>query len=568
MRSLETFTPANDRETAAMELSKQLCFEGGELFGQGRHQDALEVYRQDMVLCGEVCGRDHNFFANSLYDMASCYYYLGQFDFALLLLKRAARIHELACGADHRLTLRDRSGIGHCLTRLRKHDEALAVCEALLAVHDRLDGEDNETSANLCGHIADLHIALEQREQAVPFLRRKLAITEKISGAESGSAMNAVAELAANFEGLEQYRLALPLRQRVLAFCEGRAGESGSRELVDALRELALNLGRVDKRDLALAMLQRAEVMNRQIYEREVRISARHFAALADAHARLDDMTNAYRLLEWDVRMRHDIIRGLDDELHMGALDGQLWRAKKSLEYGAAVNHRDEYGRTALFEAARSGYAEIVRLLIEYGAEVNVADHRGNTPLLETLAFAHREVFELLVEHGADTSVVDADGRSLAMECCINNADLLERVLEFGPDLEQRDRAGKTALILAAEWGTEAAVALLIARGARLDATDADGCTALMYAARGKATLPDKSYVEIVTHLLAAGAAPELRDHVGKSALDHACEGDEVMGVRIVQNEVADRLAAVMREVNADTLADGRAADRAGACCP
>lgn len=547
MNTPDTYTPRNAEEASAMELSKQLCFEADQLFKQERYQEALDVYRQDMELCAEVCGRDHSFFANSLYDMAACYLRMEQHDFALLLLRRAAQIHEQACGAEHWLTLRDLDGIAHCLMKLGKYGEALALREAQLVTSDRIDGPESQVVATLCIHIARLHILLGQHEQAVPFMRRTLAIEEKTFGAESEPATDTVAMMAGNFEEMGQFEHALPLRQRVLAYHEGKAGEAGSREVVDALRKLALCLGRVNKRDMALDMLHRAEEMNRQLYEQEVHNAAYRFSGLAEAYSALDDVQNAHRLIEWDVRMRHDIILALDDELHMGALDGQLKRVESALEYGAAVNHRDKYGRTALFEAARSGYLDIAKLLIERGAEVNVADRRGHTPLQETIAFAHRDTFELLIAHGADALVVDAEGRSLAMECCINNAALLERVLEFGLDLEQRDHEGKTALIHAAEWGNDAAAELLIARGAQIDAADAAGRTALMYAARGKATLPDNAYAEIAVRLLDAGADPTLRDKSGKTALYYARKGDEVQGVRIVQKGMAERIAAALR---------------------
>jgi ankyrin repeat protein len=51
------------------------------------------------------------------------------------------------------------------------------------------------------------------------------------------------------------------------------------------------------------------------------------------------------------------------------------------IRYGADVNERDGKGRTALHNAARAGFTEVIDVLVAAGAEVNARMGSGETPL-------------------------------------------------------------------------------------------------------------------------------------------------------------------------------------------
>jgi len=55
-------------------------------------------------------------------------------------------------------------------------------------------------------------------------------------------------------------------------------------------------------------------------------------------------------------------------ELLQAAEDGDLIEVEKLIEAGADVNLQDEWGNTALSEAAINGYTEIVEILKNAGA--------------------------------------------------------------------------------------------------------------------------------------------------------------------------------------------------------
>lgn len=75
--------------------------------------------------------------------------------------------------------------------------------------------------------------------------------------------------------------------------------------------------------------------------------------------------------------------------------------------YGADIEHKDEYGNTALAKAVARGNLEIVKKLVNYGANVNTQDNYDKTPLCKLLSHSKQDnsntenMINLLKKYGA-----------------------------------------------------------------------------------------------------------------------------------------------------------------------
>jgi ankyrin repeat protein len=80
---------------------------------------------------------------------------------------------------------------------------------------------------------------------------------------------------------------------------------------------------------------------------------------------------------------------------------------------GAAVNHRDGDGSTALMYAARNGDTQAINVLLRNGASVNLADKEGETALMKAAASScNEETVRALLSAGADLTARDHKGRN------------------------------------------------------------------------------------------------------------------------------------------------------------
>jgi len=172
-------------------------------------------------------------------------------------------------------------------------------------------------------------------------------------------------------------------------------------------------------------------------------------------------------------------------------------------------------GRTPLHNAAEYGQLAVVRYLIECGADKEARDCRGATSLHLAAAKGHVSVVSFLVEAGAARDVKN-QCRETPLYLAIEAGQLavVDYLVEHGADIEEKV-LGSTNLHRAAEVGQLDIVRYLIAYGANKEAKNCLQETPLHCAAK-------KGQEIVVRCLLDAGANKEAKDYRGQTALDVA----------------------------------------------
>lgn len=133
-----------------------------------------------------------------------------------------------------------------------------------------------------------------------------------------------------------------------------------------------------------------------------------------------------------------------------------------------------------LWDAARNGSTEQIKILIDEKYDLNVADDRGYTAVILAAYNGHDETLKMLLDAGADACQRDKKGNSALMGAVFKGEIKIARRLiaaECSPDL--RNNAGQTAAMYASLFQRKELLQALKEKGADIQATDINGNSVL-----------------------------------------------------------------------------------------
>jgi ankyrin repeat protein len=249
--------------------------------------------------------------------------------------------------------------------------------------------------------------------------------------------------------------------------------------------------------------------------------------------ARDGRVESAKILLAAGAEIEHADANGITPLL-MAITNDHVEMARYLIDQGASVTAVDWYGRTPLWAAVetrnmdvdsstfengvdRAPVLELIKVMIDKGVDVNArtketppirrqmlhvtgdlswVDFTGQTPFLRAALAADLDVMRLLLAHGADPKIPAFAGTTALMAAAGVNwvvdqttdsgpAARLEAVklcYELGMSVNDVNSMGITALMGAANRGSDDIIEFLVSKGAKLDAKDKEGRTPLTWA--------------------------------------------------------------------------------------
>jgi ankyrin repeat protein len=232
----------------------------------------------------------------------------------------------------------------------------------------------------------------------------------------------------------------------------------------------------------------------------------------------------------------------------------------------------DDRGSTPIFYALEYNHRPVVDFLMKQKINLNHANIFGRTPIFAAVDSDNPELIDLIARNGGNLTILDGNNQSIIHHAILEQKEkALAFILEEeNAPLNEVDKFGKTALIVAAELGLIKSCKALLSKGALIDSSDYDGWTALMYAANkgsndllslliaseANIQIKDKQfqqtayliacrggYTETAEILLRNGANPKDIDYYQRTALHIAVETNNSDTVRFVLSTHVDVLA-------------------------
>lgn len=245
------------------------------------------------------------------------------------------------------------------------------------------------------------------------------------------------------------------------------------------------------------------------------------------------------------------------NSLHFAVVRNDVPTIKLLLARGIEVNNADHNKVDSLKLVADVHNMSVVKLLLQNGASLTTNRKRGNKLLMAACDTGDIDLFDILIERGVGWHEQDESGHNVVMRAYLarqidlskiflikynyrksinakdkkgnsllmlaiqqEDADFVEFLLDNCPDLNFDDRndAGKTALILAAELNLEEEARLLLPKlnSTQRNMTDANKTTALTWAVKN-------GNIGLVSEILSYPDTDTIcRDALEKSPYDYA----------------------------------------------
>lgn len=188
--------------------------------------------------------------------------------------------------------------------------------------------------------------------------------------------------------------------------------------------------------------------------------------------------------------------------LHYASSFGEIDRVARMLGEGAFVSAKSEAGKTPLYEAAKTGMTEVVRLLHSNGGSVLEGTFKqGFTPLHVAVEYNHHDTARYLLSLGVDPNVRNRHGQTPLWQAAwrYSDRDMIKLLIEAGAQSKILSDKGFSPLHMAAKHGRVDAIMALAELGVDLNIETPKGTTPIMYAAK-------HGSLESVTTLVNLGA--------------------------------------------------------------
>jgi ankyrin repeat protein len=242
--------------------------------------------------------------------------------------------------------------------------------------------------------------------------------------------------------------------------------------------------------------------------------------------------------------------------LHWIVRVDDLETARLLIRAGAEATRADRYGVTPLALACANGSADMIRLLLDAGADPKSADPTGETALMIAARAGNLDAVTLLLDRGAIVDAKDPEFQQTALMIAVreDHPAIVLRLIEQHADVNARTRTGRTPpwvlpnsipgfghgvgivrgglpergfrylipgslspLLYAARDGRIESARLLVAAGAQVNHTDANGITPLLIAITN-------NHIDVARFLIEQGAAIHAMDWYGRTPLWAAIE--------------------------------------------
>jgi tetratricopeptide (TPR) repeat protein len=191
----------------------------------GDYPQALPLVQEASEIFGQVLGKLHPDYAQSLNGLAELYRAQGQYEQALPLHQEASEIFGQVLGKLHPDYATSLDNLANLYRAQGQYEQALPLSQEALKIREQVLGKLHPDYASSLNNLALLYYSQGQYEQALPLYQGASEIYRQVLGKLHPDYALSLHNLAALYRAQGQYEQALPLFQEALRILTHALGE-------------------------------------------------------------------------------------------------------------------------------------------------------------------------------------------------------------------------------------------------------------------------------------------------------------------------------------------------------
>ena len=209
-----------------------------------------------------------------------------------------------------------------------------------------------------------------------------------------------------------------------------------------------------------------------------------------------------------------------------------LAKMKLLIQNAADVNAKAKSGNTPLLIACIGhGNDENVKLLLDKGADALAVNNRKENALIRVALFGDTATVSLLLSKGIDINTFSMDSTTALLNAALNvNSPVVIQLLERGADPDKICFYKLTALSVSVTYNDLESVKAILKKTKKINARDADGHTALLWAVYN-----EHDNVDIIQALLDKDADVNMKANDGTTVLSWALKKGNTATVSLLK---------------------------------
>ena len=189
----------------------------------GKYARAEPLYKEALEICQKVLGREHPNTATSLNNLGLLYKVMGDYAKSEPLLKEALEIRQKVLGHEHPDTVRSLNNLATLYQDMGDYAKAEPLYKETLAICQKVLGREHPDTAKSLNNLATLYQDMGDYAKAESLFKEALEIRKKVLGAkdpDTATSLNNLAEIywvMGDYAKVEQlYKEALEIYQSAL----------------------------------------------------------------------------------------------------------------------------------------------------------------------------------------------------------------------------------------------------------------------------------------------------------------------------------------------------------------